>query len=394
LAVALVALPVLYAFQLATDSLPLPVALAESAAVVALYFACEGGLSRAAIAAVGCVSFAMIVMSLATPTHGDPWAYVGYAILPHFADAYHPPSTAFGGDFARINRFIGTPMVPCVYGPFWLAYDRLLVQWVPTLAVGVTVIKVAAAAILLGVLALLRRLEAPAALVAAAAVNPALMRDGVWGAHNAFLALLLCLAAMLALGARRSALAVVLVAAAILVQITFVVVGLVVFGYRTARFRGLAFTAALAIAAAAIALVGWHDLLRAMMLVAGKATNDPGRFLYLHVFTALLAIVLAALAFARGRVFPMLAWTFASLSAAVYSWYLACSVPYVAGARGREAIVLFAVWPLMLALNDGRGRPLTPFALFLALLALAALGALRTLRVKAAVPSAEAVTAT
>lgn len=382
LGVALIALPILCALQLWYRHVPvLAIASVQCIALVAVFFALHGRtVSRGALVAIGASSLAMVAIALAVPTSGDAWAYVGYAILPHFHDAYNPPNIAFHGDFKTVNDFIGKPITPCVYGPFWLLYDRLMVHWVPTLAVGVAVIKAFAAVTFVALLVVLRRLGVPLAMLAMVAVNPALIIDAVWAAHNDFVATLLCLTAMLALGGRRIVVAIALVAAAILIKITFAVVALVIFGRAPARVRVFALAASLGLAALVLALAGGRDYLHALTLVGGHTWQNPGRFGYVHVLSGVIAVCLAAVAFLRGKRYPSLAWTFVALSTALYSWYLAWALPYLARSRGAGVVVPFAAWPFFLAINDGGGRPLTPMMLFTALFAIAAFDLVRAAR--------------
>ncbi|HYZ16972.1 MAG TPA: hypothetical protein VE591_11245 [Candidatus Acidoferrum sp.] len=369
LAVALVALPILYAaYRWSHHGLSLPLALAQTAALVVVFVALrERQPSRGERIGIAVSSATMIALALAAPTAGDPWAYVGYAMFPHFHDAYNPPPIPFHGDFAVANQFLGMPMAPCVYGPFWLFYDRLLVHWVPTMAVGIAVLKAVGALTLVAIVVVLRRLAVPFVVLALVAVNPALIDDAVWCAHNDFMATLLSVAAMLALSARRTPIA----------------VALVVFGLASPRTRTVALGAAFALAAVVVlAVVGARDYLHALTYAGSATWQNPGRFAYLHVACAVIAVCLAGLAFVRARIVPSLAWTFATLSTALYSWYYAWGLPYAARGRGSGVLVLFAAWPLQLALNDGGGRPLTPFTLFTVLLAAAAFDVLRAQRLR------------
>ncbi len=383
LAVALVALPILYASYRWSDqpTVPFPVACGQSVALLAVFVALRDRRpSRAAVIGIAASSLTTLAIALAAQTGGDAWAYVGYAILPHFHDAYHPPNVAFHGDFAAANKLFGLPIAPCVYGPLWLFYDRLLLHWVPTMAVGVAVLKVVGAATFLAILAVLRRLAVPFAVLALVALNPAMINDAVQAAHNDFVAALLSLAALLALGGRRTIVAIALLAGAILIKITFAVVALVVLGRAPARLRLVALGATLALAVPVIAVAGGADYLHALTVVGRDTWQNPGRFGPVHVLTGAIAVCLAVVAFTRGRLFPALSWTFVALSTALYSWYLSWALPYVARARGEGGIVVFAAWPLFQAINDGYGRPLSPMILFTLLYAIAAFAVVRTAR--------------
>ena len=65
------------------------------------------------------------MLALAMTSHhliaGDVYAYIGYAKL-GLHQAYSPPRQFRSGPgYEPINRVWGEPMIPCVYGPIWLA---------------------------------------------------------------------------------------------------------------------------------------------------------------------------------------------------------------------------------------------------------------------------------
>ncbi len=84
---------------------------------------------------------AMIFVSLqAKFTSADIYAYIGYAKLG--LSAYAPPDRPFAGDFAIINAQWGNPMLPCVYGPFWVVMSKLAIMGSSTLGQAILALRI------------------------------------------------------------------------------------------------------------------------------------------------------------------------------------------------------------------------------------------------------------
>jgi hypothetical protein len=324
----------------------------EAAALAGLYLLLRrnGSLLREPLVRIaGALALAwMLGVSLVAPTDGDAWPYVGYGIVPTLHQAYEMPSQAFSGDFHKINEEWGTPVLPSIYGPVWNGYLHLLVGHAPTLAVGVALLKVGAIVFFFGFLFLCARLGAPPALIAVIAVNPCFVSEYVGGVHNDLPATVLALLALLALQSRRVLPAIVLLAAAALIKITFFAVALTVLaGHGTLRQRLLWLGGVLALTGAGVAY-GGTPFLHAMALVGGGWLHAPRKLMELHAAAFGVAAFAIVAAFIGNRVYPGAVWSLSTLNAMFYSWYQAWGIPYAMRTPGSWAApALFIAWPIV-----------------------------------------------
>jgi len=316
-----------------------------------LYRTLERGGVRPVFAALVLVLAGLTVASALRYDRGDLEAYAGYAKLPAFADAYHPPVHHFGPAFAAVNAHWGPQLPPCVYGPLWLAFERALIHGAPSLAVALAVLRAVAALAFLAFLALLWGLTRSPALVAVAAVSPTFLDEYVAAAHNDLLAVVLCLAAILAMrrsAPARIALAILLAAAAGLVKSVFVVIALVAFARLERPLARVAACAAAIVLAAGVS-VAWGG---AAYVAAMRGVQGTGALDLRHNFAgaaahdaaaALAVLALAAALFTRRRLPPASPFTFAGLGVAVYEWYLLWGLPFAAAVFAPRRIAAFVV---------------------------------------------------
>ena len=339
--------------------LPIPVvtrAMAHPAAVAALTIALAAGQSYALLALfrsratpapliAGCG--AMLVLSLAAPalTNGDAYAYVGNALLG--AAAYAPPATAFPGEYGVINAMWHVPMTPTTYGPLWLVVVRVATSAAPALAGKLFALRAYGALLFLATVAGLRVLGLPSRILAVVALNPAMQLEFVANAHNDMTAIALIVAA--ACFARRLPVAsVALIAAAGLVKIPYVLLGLPVLAAVPDKRARVAMAGATIGAVAVISwLAGGAPYIHALTThVAGSPSQDA-----IHVIAALAALAAIGVALMGGRRLRAAAWLMPSLGAYIDSWYLMWGFPYALGRR--RVLASFAIWfPLVAALVD------------------------------------------
>jgi hypothetical protein len=337
---------------LQSTSVPLlALGILETAVLLALFllFQRRGLLRVPAVRIAGIVAIAVMMFgAFLQPSDGDAWAYVGYGIVPSVEAAYDTPREPFAGSFRRINDEWGTPMLPSIYGPVWNGYLQLLVHHVPTLESGVIVLKSAAVLWYLAFLALLAYLRVPQALTALVAVNPAIIEQFVTSVHNDLPGVVLALLALAALQRGRWAPAIVLLAAAALIKITFLAVALsVLAGWGTLPRRVAAFAAVAALTAGGIAIVG-APFLQAMAKVGGDWMQGSRVLLAVHGAVAAVAAATLIAAFVWNQWFPGAVWSLSAMNAMFYSWYQAWGIPYaVRTARSWAAAGLFIAWPVV-----------------------------------------------
>lgn len=352
------------------------IAAAEGGLLWLVYGALRRGAGPWALALLSASAAVMLASAVCYPvtTTADPLAYLGYAKLPTFADAYHPPVFDFGRQFGAI-RFWGNPMVACVYGPLWLALDRALLHGVQSVSEALLLLRlqnVVAFAVVVGALAA-AGFELP--LVALVALNPAPIFSFIVSAHNDIVALALIALAFAFVHRRAPWLAVVCAAAAGAVKIVFVGIAVTAFLPLEGRGRRIALAAAaVALAVAVSAVFGGIPYLHAIMGVSGHVNSFAVRHrlyvLGLAVHAACAAIAVAALAWGlwSGRTFWSATWSFWTLAAAWFEWYVAWCLPYALRAR-RYAPVFLAAWPLAAVMLFHPPPHYNPMVLVVALVA-------------------------
>jgi hypothetical protein len=331
-------------------ALMLATGIVQSAALLALYRALRATQVRAAVPIVAAAMAAMLLLAATcTDTDDDAAAYVGYAKLPAFGDAYRPPAgVTFAGNGFEIIPKTWPHLLPLVYGPLWLAEDRLVVGHAPTYAAALGILRAVNAAFLIGLLVALRRLGFDRATIAVVALNPMLFFYFVVQAHNDLLPILLVAAGM-AVARQRPLLGALIAGAAGLVKIAFVAVAVAAYAGRRGPRATLAYFAlSLALTVAAGALFGGFDYLRAMAFVGHEQIANHVDALHvaaasLHAVVALIAAGALVLAVARGTFSAPASYSFSAISTIVYPWYLGWCIPYALRVPGFAATFFIAL---------------------------------------------------
>jgi hypothetical protein len=310
--------------------------LLQSAALLQLYRDAARSSTRSIVLAVAPAAIALLVLSAFAPnTDDDAAAYVAYAKLPAFAQAYAPSPVAIAGP--GFERVAATwPQLPSlVYGPLWLAVDRGLIGWAPSYAAALGILR-AVNVLLLGALVLgLRRAGCNAATLAVTALNPMLWFYFIVQAHNDLAPIVLVVAGT-AIARTRPLLGSLVAGVAGLIKIVFVALAVLAYAGRRPWPRTVGYAAA---SVALTAVVSWAfggaAYVRAIvevghMQIATRADT-------LHLLAALLHGALAAVAaaaivaaVARNVFVGPAAYSFSAISTIVYPWYLGWCIPYAA----------------------------------------------------------------
>jgi hypothetical protein len=306
----------------------------QSAALHALHRALRARGVRIAgpLVAAGIVAL-LLLCAVCADTDVDASAYVGYAKLDTFHQAYRPPPVTFAGNGFEVITTNWPRLVPLVYGPLWLLEDRLVVGHAPTFAVALGILRAINAVFLIGLLFALRRLGFDRATIAVVALNPMLYFYFIVQAHNDLAPILLVVTGM-AVAKRRPLLGALIAGAAGFVKIAFVAIAVLAYAGRRAPRTVLAYLAlSLAATIAVSALFGGSDYLRAMAQVGHEQV--AARVDALHLLTGVLHTAVAAiaagallLAIARARFIAPAAYSFSAISTIVYPWYLGWCIPY------------------------------------------------------------------
>jgi hypothetical protein len=332
-----------------------------------------------AIVVGGAAAMSILALSSAN-TYPDPLAYMGYAKLTHFGEAYAPPRAVFPPAFHQVNARWGTRLVPLDYGPLWLAFDRFAVGRARSVPEALFILRAFNLAALAVLFAAILRLGAGPAPFALAALNPALYYYYVVQAHNDLMPIVLVVLGMLV--ARRNLPAGAFVAGcAGLMKVTFGLVALVAAPPHLGRTRAVAYLAVIvAVVCAGSMLFGGSPYLHALGGIGGvqlqtaAGTQFALRFA-VHAFLTIVTIAatLAALFFST-FVAPA-AYAFAGVAPIIEPNYLGWGVPYALRSPGFAAFY-FATLPAIAHLIDAWFPldPRSPYAIqdaFGALLAIA-----------------------
>jgi hypothetical protein len=311
--------------------------------------------------ALGIAAAAMIAVALdARAVNGfDTVADVGYAKL-GLAQAYAPPATPFGADFSTISAVWGVPMLPASHGPGWIALSSAVAGRAASLGGAIFALRSLEVVALLGMLALLARRGATAAVLALVAFNPALYFAYVVNAHGDLLAAVLLIAA-LAAAASLPIVAAVLVACAGLLNLPLILAAPLVFAGRGALRARLAYAVlAVVLALAASLWLGgrvYFDL-AAAQLHAVFVPADRAGAVATAVRCGLLVVAAFALvnAFVRGLVRRAAAWSFVALAPLIAPAALAGTLPYAVLARPvlTELLILLPVAAALLDVSFPR----------------------------------------
>ena len=293
--------------------------------------------------------FALLALSAPALTSMDVLGYVGLGMLG--SHAYAAPPGFFHDGYARL--FHEWPLRPTIYGPLWVGLNAAVVAFGTTFAAKILALRIFGALLIAAMFVLARALGAGRATQWAIALNPMLWFQFVSNAHNDALAIVLVLGAVLAVVRRYPWIAVVLIAAAGLVKLPFLVFGAIVF-VRTGRLGAIAYTAAAVLGCIGIsAMFGGHEYLNALLATAHERGVDwrPEVSLAKGIVVA-VALGATAAALLTGRVSGFAGWLYTGLAPVLFPWYLAWMIAYAA-AIGTGILEALIALPVLAALADG-----------------------------------------
>jgi hypothetical protein len=338
-------------------AMPFPVAdvdMLHPDAVAAAYVACAAMQSYALLALYRCRpsrravvtgSAVLAAMSLAVPVLAsfDAYGYVHNAILG--LQSYTPPARPFQGEFHIIDLWFGKPTAT-LYGPLWLAIDRVVTAAVPSLGLKIAALRVFNALLYAAAVAMLRCLGIPRRILVAVALNPAMMFQFVTNVHNDIIAIDLLLGAA-ALARSRTPAAGGLLAAAGLVKLPYLALGLPVFSAaRPLSHRLIGVAAGIAAAAAVSWFAGGSGYVAALTRHASPAHVS----LAWRLIPAGIALVALVAALLGARRYIAALWFIPSLGAFELPWATvsgqAFALPWI--------LPWYFIWGLPYALNRHR----------------------------------------
>ena len=328
---------------------------------------------------------AMIALSLRTDfTNGDVYYYVYYGKTPTLAAAYvqQPRMPEFSPAFQGLRHILTTPVVASVYGPPWVALDRLIVAPARSLEEAVNFVRAASALALVLTLLLIAALRLPPPLTAAIALNPGLYYSYVVQSHNDIYAILATVAGVLMLRWRSPVLAAGFGALAGALKLSVVFVALATLADAPKLRTRLALAAAILVGCAAfIWFVGGPGHVRTMLAVgstmAGKQTSPLAHAMRLaiQIVAVGFAMITVAAAVVFRRRFGAGSLVFPGVSGLVEPWYFPWGLAYALG-DSRRTTVFCAALPLLVfasdaGLTDAVPVHVTPLIIAVIVLALA-----------------------
>jgi hypothetical protein len=320
----------------------------------------------AAWALVLCAAGALGAFALFAPAIGssDMFGYVGLGLLG--AHPFERPAHFFTGEYARF--FASYPLRPTVYGPLWIGLNAALVSLGGTFAAKLFVLRAFGATQLLALAALVWSLARSRALTAAVLLNPMLWLQFVVNAHNDLMAVTLVAGGVALVARRHTGWAIAAIAAAGLVKLPFLLLGVVAFGREGRRRALLSAGSAVAVCVAISAVFGGKPYLDALLTTTAQRGIDMDPVLQASkIVMALTPVFVTAYVLLKGRYPAFGGWLYPALAPILFPWYLVWAVPYALAARAGALLTLLAL-PLVATLVD------TIYDLHVVALALFALG--------------------
>jgi hypothetical protein len=315
--------------------------------------------TREAVAIVATTAAAMTAIALTShvATSSDVYGYIGFGLRP--TTAYNPELVRFTGDHAAINQIFGYPLRIAPYGPLWLATAHAIVAPFGSLAAQIVAMRCFELLMLAICVVALARMRVDFATIALLAVSPNVYVLWIADAHNdLYCAVLILLAALCRAGPAATIARVVLVAAAGLVKMPLVIIGLVVFSDESTRLRKVLLPAAsLATCAALSYAFGGAPYFSHLAAMNGPATL--GIKTVLRDIDLLLIIVALAAAIFANRFTAGATWLWPAITAAPTAWYGMWCLPYAV--RSGAAPLFFIVGPMLARLYAWNYRQ-TPIA--------------------------------
>jgi hypothetical protein len=338
-------------------TMPFPVAdvdMLHPDAVAAIYVACAAAQSYALLAlyrcrpslrAIATGSAVLAAMSLAVPALSsfDAYGYVHDAILG--LQSYTPPARPFQGEFHVIDLWFGKPS-PTLYGPLWLAIDRIVTAAAPNLVTKIAALRVFNALLYAALIAILRGLGAPRRILTVIALNPAMLFQFVANVHNDIIVIDLLLGAA-TLARTRTAAASGLFAVAGLVKLPYLALGLPVFSATRQLPRRLV---AIAAGIAAAAAVSWFAGGSGYVAVLTHHASPAHVAIAWRLIPAGIALAALVAALFGARRYIAALWFIPSIGAFELPWATASgqafAIPWI--------LPWYFVWGLPYALNRHR----------------------------------------
>jgi hypothetical protein len=291
---------------------------------------------------LGCAAMLLLSCSAPVLTSFDLYGYVQYATLG--LKAYQPSSLPFVGEYHIFDLWHDRP-ITAPYGPLWLVVAPLVTSALPTLLSKMLALRVLSALLFLALLAGLHALGTPARIRNVAALNPGLMLQFVANAHNDLLPIVLIVWGAV-LVRTRTPLAFGLIAAAGLVKLPYMILGLPILAAAGRRWSTLA---GIALTIMAVVGLSWATGGSGYLAALTAHVHEYPQDLAQHV-AALAALVLILLATANRRRIRAAVWAIPMLSAALYPWYFVWGLPY-ALARRRALGYLLVGFPFVTVLT-------------------------------------------
>jgi hypothetical protein len=296
------------------------------------------------------VGAALALVSIVAPVMAttDPYEYIGSGMLGF--RSYAPGPNPFAGTiYAPIDAHV--PMRGVLYGPLWLSIDIGVTSLAGTIMAKLIALRVFNAILLAGLVWILARARvAPASLVALG-LNPALWFYVVVNPH-ADIEGLVAVAGAFALAQRdKGILAMLLVVAAGLIKVPFVVAGAAAFAPLGMRRRILLAAVSTVLAVVISYLIPgpryFSSIFGHVHMWAGRAhERGADGFVYAIPFVVAIMIVFVV----SRRSVTGAAWLFGQMSPLAAPWYLFWGMPYAFASR---TFVLYLVaLPLFGAMLD------------------------------------------
>lgn len=310
--------------------------------------------------ATTCVAVVLATLSIAAPAMSttDPYEYVAAGMLG--MAAYAPSPGAFAHT-AYATIFPHIPLRGVLYGPLWLALDTAATWLVPSIIAKLLVLRLLNALLVAALMWLLARAGTSRTALTALALNPAVWNLFVVNAHADIQCLVVAAAAFLVAQRSRGIPAMLLVVAAGLIKLPFVLAGAAAFApIEPSRRRLALWLGAGALVFALSYLVPGPVYLNGIFQHANYVSTRAhargvGEYVTMIPFDFALMAAYVAVRFSA----PGAAWFFGQLSPVVASWYLFWGLPYAANSG---TLTLFLIpLPMLTTMLEFNYRTLTSF---------------------------------
>ncbi len=304
------------------------VGLAETLCVGAVALAVRHDFSPRLRRAMIVATILLAIVALGTPAMSttDPYEYAATSILG--MRAYAPTAAAFA-QTPYAPFFHHVPLAGVIYGPLWVLINFLELALIPTIVGKIIALRVLNVFCLAATAYVLKAAKCSPTVVAALVVNPAIWYYVVLNPHADIDGILLLAVALLASRKSRYVIASLLIAAAGLIKLPFLIAGVVLLVPASRPRRYALCTVAAAIVAAASLLVPHNAYIgRIAFYVPTTAALNPTAQTRLWMVVSALAIF-NTFGFAffdrRGTATP---WLFNQLAPLGAPWYLLWGLPY------------------------------------------------------------------